>query len=32
MGYIILTLIGATILMFVIGEGLVPHMKIKGEI
>jgi peptidoglycan/LPS O-acetylase OafA/YrhL len=28
----LLTLIGATILMFVIGEGLVPHMKIKGEI
>ena len=27
----LLTLIGATILMFVIGEGLVPHMKIKGE-
>ena len=28
----LLTLIGATILMFVIGEGLVPHLKIKGEI
>jgi hypothetical protein len=27
----LLTLIGATILLFVIGEGLVPHMKIKGE-
>ena len=28
----LLTLIGATILMFFIGEGLVPYLKIKGEI
>jgi hypothetical protein len=27
----LLTLIGATILMFGIGEGLVPHLNIKGE-
>ena len=28
----LLTLIGATILMFGIGEGLGPHIKIKGDI